>query len=202
MKSETDNSDHPDSEPYLAQDSEPAAGKGIRIYLIGFMGAGKTTLGKYAARHLGLSFMDLDVQIETRAGKTIPEIFDALGETGFREAEQAALHASGDLEGDWLIATGGGTPCFFDNMAWMNAQGVTVYLSMGPARLADRLKHAKAERPLLKTIQGELKEWIAGKLAEREGYYRQAQVIVPEGKANKQAFREVLAEWLGSKGNR
>ena len=101
----------------------------IRIFLIGYMGAGKTTLGKAFSREEGLTFVDLDWYIEERFHKTIAQIFAERGEEGFRELERRMLHEVSEFE-NVVIATGGGTPCHFDNMEHMNACGETVFLEV------------------------------------------------------------------------
>lgn len=188
-------------------DTRPPAGKGcakgerlklyyfrvMKIFLIGFMGAGKSTLGKYAARHNDLVFLDLDGYIEKEQGREIKEIFAEDGEDKFRILEQDALQKVIALEGDWLVSCGGGTPCFFDNMEQMNATGTTMYLDLSPARLADRLKNAKSKRPLISGVKGNLKGFIKGKLQEREADYRKAQHAIPEEFANKRDFKEIVA---------
>lgn len=124
----------------------------VRIFLTGYMGAGKTTLGKAFARKLNIPFIDLDWYIEERFHKTVQELFAERGENGFREIERNMLHEVGDFE-DVLIAAGGGTPCFFDNMDYMNSVGDTVFLDVNPEVLFRRLKIAKAKRPLLQIRQ-------------------------------------------------
>ena len=98
-----------------------------RIFLIGFMGSGKTTLGKALAQKLGVDFIDLDLYIETRYHKTVREIFAESGEERFRQIEKSLLHEVADFE-NVIIAAGGGTPCFFDNIDYMNGHGTCVYL--------------------------------------------------------------------------
>ena len=120
-----------------------------RIILIGYMGAGKTTVGKALARELGLPFYDLDWYIEERFRRTIPQIFAEKGEDGFRRIEQNVLHEVAEFE-DIILSSGGGTPCFFDNMEYMNGQAMTVYLKATPEILFQHLKMGKTERPLLK----------------------------------------------------
>ena len=119
-----------------------------RIFLIGYMGAGKTTLGKAFSRELGLTFIDLDWYIEERFHKTVQQLFSERGDQGFRELEQKMLHEVAEFE-DVVISAGGGTPCFFDNMDYMNACGDTVFLQVEPEVLFHRLKVAKQQRPLL-----------------------------------------------------
>lgn len=143
----------------------------IRIFLTGYMGSGKTTLGKAFARNLNISFIDLDWYIEERYHKTVSELFAEMGENGFRELEKKMLHEVAAFE-NVVISTGGGTPCFFDNMEYMNAHGTTLFLDASPDTLFKRLKAATRSRP---TLQGktdrELSEFIDEKLAERMPYY-------------------------------
>ena len=145
-----------------------------RIFLIGYMGAGKTTLGKAFARALGLTFVDLDWYIEERFHKSIRQLFAERGEEGFRELEKRMLHEAGDFE-DVVISVGGGTPCFFDNMEYMNEAGETVFLDVNLQVLFRRLKVAKQQRPLLdgKTDE-ELKAFIQEALQNRLPFYTKA----------------------------
>lgn len=146
----------------------------IRIFLIGYMGAGKTTLGKAFARHLNIPFIDLDWYIEERFHKTVSELFAEKGETGFRELEKNMLHEVGEFE-DVIISTGGGTPCFFDNMEYMNTHGTTVFLDASPGVLLKRLAVATQSRPILQgKKEDELYQFIVEKLEERMKYYSQA----------------------------
>ena len=117
-----------------------------RIFLIGYMGAGKTTLGKAFSRELGLTFIDLDWYIEERFHKTVGELFTERGETGFRELERNMLHEVAEFE-NVVISTGGGAPCFFDNMEFMNRVGKTVFLDVHPDVLFRRLRIAKQHVP-------------------------------------------------------
>ena len=145
-----------------------------RIILIGYMGAGKTTVGKALARELGLPFYDLDWYIEERFRRTIPQIFAEKGEEGFRRIEQHVLHEVAEFE-DLIISSGGGTPCFFDNMEYMNRQAMTVYLKATPETLFQHLKMGKTERPLLKgKTDEELMDFIRSSLATREPFYSRA----------------------------
>ena len=118
-----------------------------RIFLIGYMGAGKTTLGRALAKELGIQFIDMDSYIEARFCKTISKIFAEKGEEGFREIERRILHEVGEFE-DVIISTGGGTPCFFDNVEYMNGQGTTVFLDVPEERLFIRLSIARSKRQL------------------------------------------------------
>lgn len=148
-----------------------------RIILIGYMGAGKTTLGKALARQLNVDFCDLDWFIEERYHRTIQQIFDEKGEAGFREIERNMLHEVAEFE-NIIISCGGGTPCFFDNIEFMNSKAKTVYLKASPETLFQHLKMGKNERPLLKNkTDEELIRFITSSLAQREPFYSKANYI-------------------------
>ena len=138
------------------------------------MGAGKTTVGKELAKALGISFYDLDWYIETRRRKTVKQIFDERGEEGFRQIEHNMLHEVAEFE-NVIISCGGGTPCFFDNMDYLNQQAETVYLKASPEVLYGHLKMGKGVRPLLlnKTPE-EVQTFIREQLAYREQFYKKA----------------------------
>ena len=145
-----------------------------RIILIGYMGAGKTTVGKALSQALGLPFYDLDWYIEERHRRTIAQIFAEKGEKGFRDIERNILHEVAEFE-DVVISCGGGTPCFFDNMEYMNRQAQTVYLKASPDILFRHLKMGKVELPLLKDkTEDEMKQYIRDSLSTREPFYSQA----------------------------
>lgn len=148
-----------------------------RIILIGFMGSGKTTLGRALAKALGLTFIDLDNYIELRHCKSINRIFAERGEEGFRKIERNLLHEVCEFE-DVVISSGGGTPCFFDNMEYMNAAGETVFLDVDIKVLFRRLKVAKQQRPLLdgKTDE-ELMLFIQEALQARLPFYTKAKHV-------------------------
>lgn len=149
-----------------------------RIILIGYMGAGKTTVGKALAAELGLPFYDLDWYIETRMHKKVKEIFDESGEEGFRKIERNMLHEVAEFE-NVVLSCGGGTPCFYDNMEYMNAQGMVVYLRCSPQVLFRHLKMGKGVRPLLLGKNDEeLLLFIKEQLAKREEYYMRAANII------------------------
>ena len=140
-----------------------------RIIIIGYMGAGKTTVGKALARELGLQFYDLDWYIEARMHKTVPQLFAERGEQGFRQVERAMLHEAAEFE-DVVLSCGGGTPCFFDNIDYMNSRGPVVYLKATPEVLHSHLMMGKTERPLIKGKTGdELTGFIARQLGGGAG---------------------------------
>ncbi|MCW5908990.1 MAG: AAA family ATPase [Chitinophagales bacterium] len=149
------------------------------VFLIGFMGSGKTTLGKKLAAKLGLQFVDLDEQIcFTFHASRLSSLIEEKGIDFFREAESKVLKEI-DVSGK-LIATGGGTPCFFDNMDWMKSKGVVVYIELDEKTLFHRLKQTDlSERPLLKGLDNEgLKNFINRTLAERKQFYSQAHIAL------------------------
>ena len=150
----------------------------IRVILIGFMGAGKTTVGKALAKALGVTFYDLDWYIETRMRKTVKQIFDEQGEEKFRKIEHNMLHEVAEFE-NVVISCGGGTPCFYDNMDYLNQQGDTIYLKASPDVLYKHLKIAKGVRPLLlnKTPE-EVQVYICEELSRREQFYGKAKHIL------------------------
>ena len=147
------------------------------IFFIGFMGCGKTTWSRKLAAHLGYDFIDLDHLLEEQAGMTIAEYFATHGEDSFRILESEVLRQTPYTQ-NTVVSTGGGLPCFFDNMEWMNAHGKTVYIKLSPKTLVDRLERSKNKRPLLREKQGEeLLAFITERLAEREVFYLQASYI-------------------------
>ena len=146
-----------------------------RIILVGYMGSGKTTVGKALSKDTGLMFYDLDWYIESRMRKSVSQIFAERGEEGFRKIEYNMLHEVAEFE-DVIISCGGGSPCFFDNMDYLNQQGDVVYLKASPDTLYKHLLMAKVERPLLKDKSPEeLIAYITEHLKEREPFYSQAQ---------------------------
>ena len=145
-----------------------------RIILLGYMGAGKTTIGKALAKELGIMFYDLDWYIESRMRRTVAQIFSDEGEEGFREIERNMLHEVAEFE-DVVISCGGGTPCFYDNMDYMNAQGDTIYLQASPDVLTGHLRMGKVVRPLIAgKSDEELRQYIIESLKQREPYYTKA----------------------------
>jgi shikimate kinase len=151
-----------------------------RIYLIGFMGSGKTKNGKKIARRLDYSFVDMDEYIEQKAGMTVKDIFREKGEAWFRRAETDAIKELASKE-NIVISTGGGVPCHGDNMDLLNENGLTVYLKLSPSSLFKKLKKSKKERPLLDgKSDKKMLRTIKELLREREQYYNRADLIVED----------------------
>jgi len=148
------------------------------IYLIGYMGSGKTTVGKKLSRVLDYAFVDLDQQIEKNQEQNIADIFEERGEEAFRKIEQEELHKTFALA-NTVVSLGGGTPCFFDNLEQINQHGKSVYLKLSATSLASRLQNAKNPRPLLQGLSdGELFEFVQQQLGEREEYYNRTHFII------------------------
>lgn len=146
----------------------------MRVFLTGFMGSGKSHVGTRLAQRLGLPFIDLDHYIEQRAQMSIAELFAEVGEASFRDVETSMLREFDHLP-MFVLATGGGTPCYHDNMDWMNARGRTVFLDPDPDILIRRLSRERAKRPLLHG-HTDLAQLIESKMAVRRPFYEQAQI--------------------------
>ncbi len=150
----------------------------MRIFLTGYMGCGKSTIGRKVAALMGMNFIDLDKYIEERNFKSVPDIFAQEGEKAFREKERLALHEVAQFE-DIVIGTGGGAPCFFDNMQQMNEAGITIYLAPDNEILAYRLLKSKTERPLIAgKSREELMAFIASALEKRAPFYEQSKIVI------------------------
>ena len=150
----------------------------MKVFLIGFMGCGKTTLGRKLSSRLGYEFIDLDEHFEKTSGLSITEYFEKYGEEKFRASEKEILQHS-SFPSNTVVSTGGGAPCFSDNMEWMNNNGLTIYISMSPEALASRLERGKLKRPLIKDFnQEELVLFIRDKLLSREPFYKQASASI------------------------
>jgi shikimate kinase len=148
------------------------------IYIIGFMGSGKSYTGRKLASILGWTFIDLDKKIEEHTGKTIPEIFSQEGEDWFREIETSLLRKLNSVK-NTIISTGGGAPCYSNNMDFMLKNGLTLYLKLTPEELHVRLSQSKGERPLIKNLdKDDLQNYIEGKLADREKCYSRSDITV------------------------
>ncbi|MCM1293456.1 MAG: shikimate kinase [Bacteroides sp.] len=144
------------------------------IFLIGFMGSGKSTLGHALAKVTGLDFIDLDNYIEARYHANVRDIFARDGEAGFRDMERRMLEEVGQFQ-DVIVACGGGTPCFFDNIELMNRAGLTVLLEASHERLFQRLKLGRTRRPLIAGMtDDDLSDYIARALDDRRPHYEKA----------------------------
>ena len=164
--------------------NSPFSGLGGKIFLIGFMGSGKTYWGKKWAQQYNLDFYDLDEVIEKLQKKTVTKIFEKEGEKYFRQIETVALKTFSG-KANCIVACGGGTPCFNHNMQWMNENGYTVYLQATPQFIYDRVFEEKNKRPLISKLnQGELFFFIEQKLKERESFYNQAKLVLPVEELN------------------
>lgn len=150
----------------------------MRIFLIGFMGSGKTTLGKQIAKKLNYQFIDQDEYIEEKTGLTIAGYFAKFGEESFRKLENEVLENFVSLD-NVVVSTGGGTPCFYNNIEIMNSGGIAIYLKHKPEVLFSRLRYAQNERPLIKgKSETELMDFIKLKLKEREPFYSKAKYVI------------------------
>ena len=160
---------------------KPTAVPRTPIFLIGYMGTGKSTLGGAVARLGDIRFIDLDHYIEGRFHRSVSQLFEERGEDGFRKVEQAMLHEVGEFE-DVIIACGGGTPCFFDNMDYMNSRGLTILLEAPLPCLCRRLWEGRRKRPLIKGMQPqELAQFITSNMEARMPFYSKAKLTFPSG---------------------
>lgn len=151
------------------------------IILVGYMGAGKTTLGKALATSMGREFHDLDWLIEEQTGMTIPQIFAKQGEDGFRQIERQTLMNAVGRNG-MVLAVGGGTPCFFDNIDVMNSHARTVYLQASPETLMAHIRMGSSKRPLVDgKTDSELLDYIEHSLKAREPFYNRTNYKVAIG---------------------
>ncbi len=164
----------------------------MKFFLIGFMGSGKTYVGKRIAQELDLPFYDLDEYIEEKEGKSISDIFQSKGEDYFRQIERMCLRDFGII-GDAVIACGGGTPCFFDNLEWINTIGVSIYLQTPTKLLVERLAKKQAQRPLIAgKSKSELKSFIEEQLKKRVAFYKKATIIYHQHNEDDDVVGEIL----------
>ncbi|MCH5233853.1 MAG: shikimate kinase [Muribaculaceae bacterium] len=149
----------------------------MKLFIVGYMASGKTTFGKALAEKLGTRFIDLDQYIEENTSKTISQIFAENGEEGFREIEKEFLHKAVDSEQDVVLACGGGTPCFFDNMSFLNGQGVTVFLETSIPVLISRLIEENHKRPIMAgKSDEEIRQKVLSQLCDRLPHYLEAKM--------------------------
>ncbi len=151
----------------------------MKLFLVGYMGCGKSSIGRLLASKLGVRFVDMDSRIESLAGMGVPEIFATQGEGAFRRMERDFLTESLAEDGDAIVATGGGAPCQGDNMELMNEAGRTVYLRMSPPKLVARLGKGRDRRPLIKGMDDvTLLEYITRNMVLREPFYEKAHLVI------------------------
>jgi shikimate kinase len=156
------------------------------------MGCGKSTMGRKLSEKLDVVFVDLDKYIEEKYFKTVPQIFAEEGEDAFRLKERAALEEVAAFD-EVIVATGGGAPCFFDNMELMNESGLCVFLDVGYAELADRLIHSKTERPLIKgKSPEELVGFIESMMLKRRPFYEKAECVLKGNEIKPEQVIELL----------
>jgi shikimate kinase len=152
----------------------------MNVYLVGFMGSGKSYTGQQLATALNLPFVDLDARLETQEGRSIAQIFETDGEAYFRQLEAKILRDTVN-DHSTIISCGGGAPCFHQNMDWINAHGLSIYLQASVELLAKRLKKGQAQRPLVRDLnETQLEAFIADRLSVRESFYIQAKLIVSQ----------------------
>lgn len=160
----------------------------MRIFLIGFMGSGKSFLGELWAEDNNIPFFDLDILIEEEERMSVEKIFAGYGEDYFREKEAAVLRNTDRFE-NAIIACGGGTPCYFDNMQWMNKNGMTVFLDENPQQIFHHIINDKKVRPLIASqSQTTLQTFINNKLLERRRFYEQCRLILKPEQLNRNGF--------------
>ncbi len=170
----------------------------MRIYLIGFMGVGKTHWGKLLGKKLGIPFFDLDELIENDEGRSIAEMFEDKGEEYFRMKEREILHLVSESHESMVLSCGGGAPCFFNNIDYMNEKGVTVWIDTPFEILLGRLRQGKDKRPLLKSLDDEqLKAYIVKKNGDRRIFYERARVRIDDRDARVDDFIKAVFEQTG-----
>jgi len=168
---------------------------GEKIIILGYMGAGKTAIGKILAEKLAIQSFDLDDLIEDSQQKTISELFIDNGEIHFRKIEAQVVRAFLDSQNSFVLALGGGTPCYANNHELLQREGVTsVYLKTSVDVLVDRLKSEKSNRPLIAHLSDEgLKDYINKHLFDRNFYYHHAKyVVTTDNKAPNEVAEEIL----------
>ncbi len=169
----------------------------MRIFLIGYMGSGKSSVGKVLAEKMKLSFVDLDDHIEEQEKRTIPEIFEKDGEKKFRELEKKYLHEV-VKRNHTIVSLGGGTPCFFDNMDVVNRSGISVYIKLDNEALGRRLAKAKKKRPLIQDMtEVDLQYFIEANLEKREPFYLRSKIIVTARELDPQQLADRISAEVG-----
>ena len=167
----------------------------MKIFLIGFMGSGKTHWGRLLSAKLQLPFRDLDTVIVEKEGRSISDIFAEKGEEYFRYKEKEVLEEVTNTEESFILSCGGGTPCFFNNIEFMKKSGKVLWLNTSVDVMKERLLKERKSRPLIRDISdGELRRYIIRKLTERKMYYEQADVMVNEESISLEELIRVLLQ--------
>lgn len=170
----------------------------MRVFLTGYMGSGKTVIGKRLANKLGLTFFDLDAYFEQKFRTSISLFFERFGEDSFRKFEHEILKEIIEKHSEFVLSSGGGTPCYYNNIEIMNQNGLTIYLKLPAAILASRLSNSpfRYRRPKLKGLDKKsLKETVTAHLAEREGFYNQSHIIIDAFNLELKDILERLTAW-------
>ena len=169
----------------------------MRLYLIGYMGTGKSTLGRKIAKRTELPFLDTDKMVEETEGAVVADIITFAGEEYFRKAERKALEQTAEME-NVIVSTGGGLPIWGDNMEWIEGHGVSIYLKRAPEQILSRLSpHGRQKRPKFRGLNDEeLLAFMHSHLAEREPVYARASVVIDCSQVSDDEIEERLAEFL------
>jgi len=166
----------------------------MKIYLIGYMGCGKSTLGKELAKLMNLPWVDLDEAIEGKSGQSITALFSAFGEAGFRKVESELLREYGLNDQSFVMATGGGTPVYENNMAFMNSTGTTVYLKVDSEELVRRLWQDRSARPLLSALkEEEVESFVRSHFNLREPRYVESHLIWNTDEEESSIIRRIVS---------
>ena len=167
----------------------------MKIFLVGFMGSGKTHWGQRLAARLNLPFFDLDSLIIEKENRSVAEIFAEKGEEFFRFLEKEILESVTDQQESFILSCGGGTPCFFNNIEFMKKNGKVIWLNTSVEVLRQRLQRERRSRPLIADVsEEELQRYIVRKLSERRMYYQQADVTVNEENTNLDELIRILLQ--------
>jgi shikimate kinase len=167
----------------------------MKIFLIGFMGSGKTHWGRQLSAKLRLPFYDLDTVITEKEKLSVAEIFDRQGEEYFRYQERDTLEEITANQESFILSCGGGTPCFFNNIEFMKKSGKVIWLNTSIDALTERLQKERMTRPLISDVEeADLRRYIIRKLSERRMYYQQADVTVGEENTNLDLLIKILLQ--------
>ena len=164
----------------------------MKLFLIGFMGSGKSHIGKQLAQLLDYLFIDTDHLLENTEGSSVAQIFETRGEVAFRQLESDTLKGLSKWD-NIVVATGGGAPCFHDNMTYINSSGISIYLKTDPNLLLQRLLPESEKRPLLRgRSEADLLAFIESKVSERTAFYGQADIIISQNSNEQNVAQEIL----------